>query len=450
MDSAVYGRPLPGPGDPLPAIAYPCGCRPIGRKGWVTVPETSNASSFDALWSELAPIGRDVSSGGYHRYAYDDAELQCREWFASSARARGLDVEVDRNGNLWAWWIPAGVDPSAPALVIGSHLDSVPDGGAFDGPLGVVSSLAALDQARAAGMAPTRPLAIAVFADEEGARFGIACSGSRLMTGQLSADRARSLIGRDGPTMAQAMASAGLDPAGLGRDDERMARIGTFIELHVEQGRGLVQTDAAIGVAESIWPHGRYRFTFRGSADHAGTTRMEDRHDPMVAYAQTVLEAVAAGRALASRATFGRLEVEPNGTNAVPSQVRAWLDARAGTQVALDALVDRIHARARQAADESGTSVDLTAESVTDLLVFDSGLREQVAHAVSQQQGEAVPVLPTAAGHDAGILASVGIPAAMLFVRNPTGVSHSPLEHAERDDCLVGVDALAAVVRSLG
>ena len=103
---------------------------------------------FDNLWAELEPIGRFAATGGYRRYAYDTAELECREWFTSTATARGLDVEVDRNGNLWAWWIPSGVNADAPALVIGSHLDAVPDGGAFDGPLGVVSSFAALDAAR--------------------------------------------------------------------------------------------------------------------------------------------------------------------------------------------------------------------------------------------------------------------------------------------------------------
>ena len=113
-------------------------------------------TSFDTLWDELLPLGRDASTGGYRRYAYNAAELECREWFTSTASDRGLDVEVDRNGNLWAWWIPAGVDPQAPALVIGSHLDSVPDGGAFDGPLGVVSSFAALDAVRATGFAPAR------------------------------------------------------------------------------------------------------------------------------------------------------------------------------------------------------------------------------------------------------------------------------------------------------
>ena len=405
---------------------------------------------FDRLWEELEPIGRHAATGGYRRFAYDRAELDCREWFVSTARAQGLEVETDRNGNLWAWWVPDGVDALGEALVIGSHLDSVPDGGAFDGPLGVVSSFAALEAARRDGLIPTRPIAIAAFADEEGARFGIACGGSRLMTGQLHPDKARALVGRDGASMAEAMASAGHDPALLGRDDDRLARIGTFIELHVEQGRGLVEQSAAVGVATSIWPHGRYRFTFRGVADHAGTTRMQDRHDPMLTYAATALAAREHARLTDSRATFGRLEVEPNGTNAIPSVVRAWLDARAMDETALEDLLAAVTAQAHASAETDRTDVDVFVESVTAVLDFDVALRDRVAATISAEQGlAAVPAIPTGAGHDAGILASAGIPTAMLFVRNPTGVSHSPHEHAERVDCHAGVEALTAVVKEL-
>jgi N-carbamoyl-L-amino-acid hydrolase len=407
-------------------------------------------STFAGLWAELEPIGRDSNTGGYRRYAFNDAELQCREWFTSTAEARGLDVELDRNTNLWAWWIPPGVDPNAKALVIGSHLDSVPDGGAFDGPLGVVSAFAAFDQIVAAGVEPDRPIAIVAFADEEGARFGIACAGSRLMTGALDADKARGLVGRDGPTMAEAMRDNGFNPTSLGIDSERIARIGQFVELHVEQGKGLVELAEPVGVAESIWPHGRYRFTFCGAADHAGTTRMQDRKDPMIAYAHTALQAYQAALTVSQRATFGRLEVEPNGTNAVPSTVRAWLDARASDESALNDLVQQISAAAREAAVASGTSVEITPESVTGILEFDQSLRANVAASIANTLGlDQVPVLPTAAGHDAGILASAGVPTAMIFVRNPTGISHSPYEHADEADCEVGVRALAAAVTGL-
>ena len=412
--------------------------------------DSDSADTFDALWSELAPLGRHGATGGYRRFAYNDAELECREWFVGASRQRGLDVETDRNGNIWAWWIPPGCDPMAPALVLGSHLDSVPDGGAFDGPLGVVSSLVAIDGLRAKGVTPRQPVALVVFADEEGARFGIACAGSRLMTGQLDPDHARALVGRDGLTMAEAMTAAGHDAAGLGADAERLARIGTFVELHVEQGRHLVDTSSAVGVAESIWPHGRYRFTFRGVADHAGTTRMTDRHDPMLAYAHTAIAAAESALAIDARATFGRLEVEPNGTNAIPSEVRAWLDARARDARTLDSLVETIGAHAKLSSTRGGTTVEVTTESVTSVTEFDLPLRERIAKAAVALQGaSSVPIRPTAAGHDAGILASVGVPTAMLFVRNPTGISHSPSEFAEPDDCHAGVEALTAVAREL-
>jgi N-carbamoyl-L-amino-acid hydrolase len=406
--------------------------------------------AFDGLWSELEPIGRNAATGGYRRFAYDSAELECREWFTAAAQARGLEVETDRNGNLWAWWLPTGAGAHERALVIGSHLDSVPDGGAFDGPLGVVSSFAAIDAARASGVEPSRPVAVAAFADEEGARFGIACAGSRLMTGQLHPDKARALVGRDGATMAEAMSAAGHDPRGLGPDEERLARIGAFVELHVEQGRALIDEGAPIGVATAIWPHGRYRFTFRGMANHAGTTLMQDRHDPMIAFARAAIGADSAARMSDSRATFGRVEVEPNGTNAIPSTIRAWLDARAMDQRTLDELLERVSAAAHEGSVAGGTEVDVEAESVTAVLEFDGALRTRVASAIADERGgPAVPMLPTGAGHDAGILAAAGVLTAMVFVRNPTGVSHSPHEHAERDDCHAGVEALTAVIRDM-
>jgi N-carbamoyl-L-amino-acid hydrolase len=250
--------------------------------------------------------------------------------------------------------------------------------------------------------------------------------------------------------MAEAMAAAGLDPAALGPDPELLARLGEYVELHIEQGRSLVDDEAAVGVASAIWPHGRYRYTFTGVADHAGTTRMRDRRDPMSAFAHTVIAAEAAAKASESRATFGRLEVEPNGTNAIPSVVRAWLDARAADAGTLAELLAAIESAARQAAVTSGVAVELAIESETAIVSFDTALRDRVhLAAVQALGGAAVPLLPTGAGHDAGILATHGLPTAMLFVRNRTGTSHSPAESADRADCLLGVEVLEAVVRDL-
>ena len=194
----------------------------------------------------------------------------------------------------------------------------------------MVSSLAAVDVLRDRGFTPTRPIGVGVFVEEEGSRFGLACLGSRLATGATTWDRARVLTDRDGVAVEDAMAGVETGDADL------LADVGCFVELHVEQGRDLVDRDAAVGVASAIWPHGRYRFDFTGEANHAGTTRMEDRHDPMLTYAMTVLAANKQARLSGQRATFGRVDVRPNGTNAVPSAVTAWLDARAETAEHLD------------------------------------------------------------------------------------------------------------------
>ncbi|GGT35226.1 allantoate amidohydrolase [Streptomyces purpureus] len=393
------------------------------------------------MWAELQEIGRHPDTRGYRRYAWTGADADCRTWFQEQAEARGLTYETDRNGNQWAW---LGDPAQGDAVVTGSHLDSVPDGGAFDGPLGVVSAFAALDELRRRGAEFTRPLALTNFGDEEGARFGLACVGSRLTAGQLTKDKAYELRDADGITLPAAMEAAGYDPAAIGPDPERLARIGAFVELHVEQGRALDLSGDAVGIASAIWPHGRWRYDFHGEANHAGTTRLVDRRDPMLTYAETVLAARREAELAGAVATFGKISVEPNGVNAIPSLVRGWLDSRAADQATLDTVTAGIEAAARDHAQRHGVDLTVVRESFTPVIEFEHALRDEL----NKILGGAVPVLGTGAGHDAGIL-SGSIPTAMLFVRNPTGVSHSPAEFAAEDDCVAGVLALADVLEGL-
>ncbi|MFI9730294.1 allantoate amidohydrolase [Streptomyces sp. NPDC052092] len=406
------------------------------------VPE---GDSFHEMWRQLLPVGRNTTSGGYRRFAWTGADADCRDWFREQARRRGLAYEVDRNGNQWAW---LGDPAAGDAVVTGSHLDSVPDGGAFDGPLGVVSAFAALDELRRRGVRPVRPLGVVNFGDEEGARFGLACVGSRLTAGALTVEQARRLTDADGITLPQAMEAAGHDPDAIGPDPVRLSRIGAFVELHVEQGRALDLTGDPVGVASAIWPHGRWRFDFRGEANHAGTTRLTDRHDPMLPYAETVLAARREAERAGAVATFGKLAVEPNGVNAVPSLVRGWLDSRAADQERLDLVVGGVERAARAHAAAHGVHLDVERESFTPVVEFDHALRDALAGILGTAADLKVPVLGTGAGHDAGIL-SGRVPTAMLFVRNPTGVSHSPAESATEDDCAAGVLALADVLEGL-
>jgi N-carbamoyl-L-amino-acid hydrolase len=411
---------------------------------------------FERMWSDLAPIGRSTSSGGYFRQPFTQPERELADWFRGQAEARGLALDSDQTGNLVAWWDPTGpIVPDVPVgdtpesrperqglsrrdgVLTGSHLDSVLDGGAYDGPLGVVSALAAVDELRGRGVVPVRPIGVSVFVEEEGSRFGLACLGSRLAAGAIDWERARQLRDRDGVAVEEVVEGGG---PGL------LDGVGTFVELHVEQGRDLVDRGAAIGVASGIWPHGRYRFDFVGEANHAGSTRMEDRVDPMLTYAMTVLAANKQARLSGQRATFGRVEVTPNGTNAVPSRVLAWLDARCSSEDALDQLVETITRQASERSSRDRTSVEVTAESVSGAVIFDPDLAHRIA--ADHEDGD-WPVIPTAAGHDAGILSTMGIPTAMLFVRNPTGVSHSPAETASLPDCLAGVHALAETLERL-
>jgi len=403
--------------------------------------ERSVPDDFEQMWADLAPVGRSAASGGYFRQPFASAERELMAWFVEQADARGLRLQVDGFGNVVAWW-NAG---TGPGVLTGSHLDSVLDGGAYDGPLGVVSALEAVDRLRSRGFQPARPIGVSVFVEEEGSRFGLACLGSRLATGATPWSKVRELTDRDGVRLVDAMADAGLD------DDDPQPWLGSdairyFVELHVEQGRDLVDRDQVVGVASRIWPHGRYRFDFSGEANHAGTTRMEDRRDPMVTYAMTALAANKQARLAGQRATFGRVETTPNSTNSVPSEVTAWLDARCDSGRALTELVDAIWRQADERSQRDGTRVAVTPESVSGAVDFDPSLATAIA--VDHETGP-WPLIPTQAGHDAGVLAMQGVSSAMLFVRNPTGVSHSPAEHASLPDCLAGVDALALTLERL-
>jgi N-carbamoyl-L-amino-acid hydrolase len=399
--------------------------------------------STAGLLAQLADTGRDAVRGGFSRPVFSAAERELLEWSREQCTRRGLDTDVDANGVLWAWENPAGL-PLTDAVVTGSHLDSVPGGGAFDGPLGVVSALRAVDLLRERGVAPSRPLAVAVFPEEEGSRFGIACLGSRLLTGALPADRALALRDPEGDTLADVARRAGLDPQRMGRDDAALARIGAFVELHVEQGRGLVDLGAPVAVASSVIGHGRWRVTVHGQGNHAGTTLLADRRDPVVVAAAVVLAVrTVAAEHPGTRATVGRFQPVPGGTNVIASRVDLWLDVRHPEDAVTAEVVAEIGRRATDAAAGEGCTVEVHEESVSPTVDFDPALRDRLLAAVP-----GAPVLATGAGHDAGILAE-HVPTAMLFVRNPTGVSHSPEEHVEDDDAEQGSRALADVLESL-
>ena len=405
---------------------------------------------FEGCFGRLAEVGRDPD-GGWTRLAWTEEDRLARAWFEAEASARGLTVERDPAGNLWAWW--PGPDPGAdgedpePVVAVGSHLDTVRGGGAYDGALGVVSGLLAVRELIERGVEPRRPVAVVAFADEEGGRFGVPTFGSRVLAGALDPAELLARVDQDGTGVAEALAAAGLDPDAFGPDPARLGRLAAFVELHVEQGRGLADLGQPVALGTGIWSHGRWRLTLTGEANHAGTTRLADRRDPMLGLAAAVLAARAAATELGGVATVGRVVVEPNSANSVPGRVSAWLDARAEEEQRLDWLVAAFQAAVEDAAGREGLAVELVCESRSPGVTLDRDLAARL-DACLRARGLEPAALPTAAGHDAGALAAA-VPTAMLFVRNPTGVSHSPAETAALDDCLAGIEALAAVIEEL-
>lgn len=408
---------------------------------------------FPELFAELAAIGAGRDRPGWTRLAFTAADQAAGEWFVRTAAALGLAPGRDRFGNWWAWW---GA-PGPGALLLGSHLDTVAEGGCYDGALGVVAGLVAVAAVAAgrpgggeapgplAHRVPARPVAVVAFAEEEGGRFGQACLGSRLVSGSLAPAAALALVDAAGTRLAAALPAAGVDPAAFAAPGpDLLAGVEAAVELHVEQGRALAELDAPLGVGSAIQPHGRWRLEILGRADHAGTTRLADRADPVLLLAEAVLAARHAAASCGGVATIGRVALTPNATNVIPGVASAWLDARAPTPEGLAELLARFRAALEASEHAAGLRWRLVEESRSPQVRFDEAVAARLARLVAAR-GHPVVRLQTAAGHDAGVLAE-RVPTGMLFVRNPTGASHTPAEHAEDADCRAGVEVLADLV----
>ena len=397
-------------------------------------------SAVADLLAELDDIGRD-ERGGWSRPGFGQAADELRRWFARTAVGIGLAVEPDANGNLWAWW---GA-PADDSVVTGSHLDSVPGGGRFDGPLGVVSALVAVQRLRLAGFRPTRSIAVVVLAEEEGSQFGVACFGSRLMTGALDPATTRLTIDGGVVDLDSALLVAKLDPRAAGCDDVALARIGRFVELHVEQGRGLVEHGAPVGLATGILAHGRWRITITGRGDHAGSTRMADRADPVVAAARVILE-VEAARARVPGDPSDRRPCGGDPRRHERHRLPGRADARRArrgraTPSAPWSPASRRPARSRRRATAAGSRSSRAAGATRSSSTGHSASSSTRCSAACRRCRPAQATTPGSSPRT--------VPTAMLFVRNPTGVSHAPEEHADDEDVEAGVEALERILRTL-
>jgi beta-ureidopropionase / N-carbamoyl-L-amino-acid hydrolase len=386
---------------------------------------------FATWFGELAAIGS--SETGWNRLAWSPLEAEARAWFTRTAESIGLRVQRDGAGTLWA--VTDDAD-QGPWVCAGSHLDTQPDGGAYDGALGVVSALAAAAALIDAGAPRRHPLAVVAFVDEEGARFRTPTFASLALTGRLDIDHVLEVMG-DAPAIYDVTRES------LLASRSQLERIRCFLEVHVEQGRSLVDRGLVLGIADVLAPRQRWRVEFEGEANHAGTTAMEGRRDALLPAARFVLAVDELARTHEGAVgTVGKLEISPGSTNSIPGHVAVSLDVRALERGTVTDMVDELRERFGEAT--------FGMESSNDGARFDNGLRSLLAEAAASR-GVAAGDLPSYAGHDAGILAP-HLPSAMLFVRNPTGASHTPAESASEADCLAACqvlcDALAAAVTS--
>jgi N-carbamoyl-L-amino-acid hydrolase len=379
------------------------------------------AADLSARLEPLLPIG--CGARGTTRLAWTEEDAAAGEWFREQAAGVGLRVERDPAGNLWA--VP---DSPPPWWALGSHLDSVREGGSYDGALGVAAGFE---------VAARAPVAVISFADEEGARFNTPTFGSRALTGVID----RSVLDRvddDGVRLADAMHAAGVDPAGLGAAPEWLSRLRGFVELHIDQTTELQRAGVPAGVVRGLVSRMRLRAEIEGRADHAGTTPPADRRDALAAAARLIVAALdRSGDGLV--ATASRIEVQPNALTTVPARASVWLDARAPEAERVEAWREGVEGV------DVGLPVELSLESRSPGCEFDPGLRSQLM-ALSEELGAPAPELHCYAGHDAGLIAA-RLPAAMVLVRNETGVSHSPEERVDLEDAAFGTELVLRLLR---
>lgn len=383
------------------------------------------AGTLDERLAALDDIGERAD--GLYRLAWTDEDAATRAWFERQAADAGLRSTRDPAGNLWAH--PHG-DP--PWWGIGSHLDSVRGGGRFDGPLGVACGFAIAADA-------AQPVAVLSFADEEGARFNTPTFGSKALAGRLDLAMIVERRDDDGVPLGDAMREAGIDPDGIGEAPAWLAKLRGFVEIHIDQTTELAGAGQPVGIVTSLAARTRLEAHLLGRADHAGTTPSAERRDALSAAARLIVSAEElAGKdpSRSLRVTTSRIVAKPNAPTTIASDVRLWIDARAPSFDAVDRWRSRLDDLVRELAARSGVEIDLAVASRSDPREFSGELRAALARASEEVLGHVVPETVCFAGHDAGVLAE-HVPAAMLLVRNATGISHSPQEAVELEDAAI-------------
>lgn len=381
------------------------------------------------------------------RVAFSDLHLRGREWLKAEFERVGLEVIIDAAGNLVGR--QRGTVPGLGALSMGSHSDTVPSGGRFDGVAGVVAALEAVETLRDAGKRLRHPLVIFDFLAEEPNKYGLSCIGSRALSGALSAD---DLVRQasDGSSMAEGIAASGGSPEKLGGPLMTEGELAAFVELHIEQGRVLEQSDIATGVVSGIAGIRRVEVALQGRADHSGATPMSLRRDALVAAAEFLVDverhAVAIG-SVPFVATVGKFEVLPNAANVVPGCVELTLEVRSTDDVTISDYLAGMQARLETLAGQRGLSFTWEVVGANAPVLMSEKVQSAIASA-AEMGGASFTIMPSGAGHDAAFMARL-CPSGMIFVPSKDGRSHCPEEWTEPDQLAAGAQVLLDTILRL-
>ncbi|WP_342564810.1 Zn-dependent hydrolase [Paenibacillus sp. FSL R7-0345] len=414
------------------------------------------AQQMMELLEELA--GFSAPGPGVSRLLYTPEWLQAQKFLQERMAGLGMEVRSDRVGNVYGRF--TGSKPEEKVILTGSHIDTVLNGGKYDGAYGIAAAVTALHYLRQTFGQPVRTIEAVAFCEEEGSRFPLAYWGSGNVTGLYNGSEADSCADSAGVTIASAMAACGL--AGGPEDCGSAAAadsaegaiplredIGAFVELHIEQGIVLEQAGLEIGIVEAIAGQRRYSVKVAGSTNHAGTTPMGLRRDALAGATEMLLAmeqaAIAAGDPLV--ATCGKLKAAPGTPNVIPGEVLFTLDIRHSEAEALEHFCSVLLAAFEGIAAKRGLTLQFTATLATAPAPMDTGLNQQLEH-ITRQQGKSFRRMVSGAGHDAQLFAPI-CPTAMIFVPSRAGISHSPEEYSSPDELAAGLNLLTAVLYEL-
>ncbi len=382
---------------------------------------------------------------GVSRVAYSVADLTARAWLIDEIKSADIVPRIDAAGNIFARY---GGQPNQPAILFGSHIDSVPGGGNFDGDLGTFSALEVIQAVQAAKVQTRHPLEMVLWAHEESTAFGIGTAASRIVAGDLQAGDMDKTW--NGMKRSDAIKRIAGNPDRIETAVRGKGAWHSYVELHIEQGGTLDKARVPIGIVEGIVGIHRYDVVIEGFANHAGTTPMGERRDAMVAAAQLTLAVrdIAARRQGRQVGTVGRIEVEPNSPNVIPGRATLSVEFRDLSEQVLRELGDAVKARSAEIAKDTGTTITFTLASTNVGAAAASGVQQAIVRAADAAKVSSVLRLPSGAGHDAQQIARL-CPMGMIFVPSVGGISHSPRELTSWDDCARGANVLLGAVLEL-